>query len=305
MNKYDIIGDVHGCADKLTELLQKLEYQKKGDVYRHAERNVIFLGDFIDRGPYQKETLEIVRPMIDNGEAFSVMGNHEFNAICYSTKIEDGYIRQHTQKNQHQHHAFLSQFPFDSDEYHTVVSWFKTLPIYLDFENLGVVHACWCEDSLQKISSVTDNNNALNDNAYLNYADKSHNHYIALENLLKGPEVSLPKALYFKDKDGHERKNARFRWWADPSQENYERLEFTGTIISEEHKFLLKQSILPMPILPKNKIIFVGHYWLQGDPAPLSNKVACVDYSVAKGGKMTAYRYNGENVINPESFIWT
>ena len=43
---------------------------------------VIFLGDFIDRGPHQREVIEIDRQMIEAGTAQSVMGNHEFNAIA-------------------------------------------------------------------------------------------------------------------------------------------------------------------------------------------------------------------------------
>tara|TARA_B100000780_G_C20865211_1_gene344061 strand:+ start:78 stop:665 length:588 start_codon:yes stop_codon:yes gene_type:complete len=181
MNKYDIIGDIHGCAGKLTELLHKLEYQKKGDVYFHPERTAIFLGDFIDRGPYQKETLQIVRPMIESGEALSVMGNHEFNAICYATKFNDDYIRPHSDKNTHQHKVFLEEFPFGTDEYYDAINWFKTLPVYIEGENFGVVHACWCEGSFQKTSSVMEHNNILSDEGYSNYADETHDHYHALE----------------------------------------------------------------------------------------------------------------------------
>ena len=65
----------------LIELLTKLEYQPVDGVYRYPVRQVIFLGDFIDRGPDQRSVLEIVRPMIDEGTALSVMGNHEFNAM--------------------------------------------------------------------------------------------------------------------------------------------------------------------------------------------------------------------------------
>ena len=55
----------------------------------------------------------------------------------------------------------------------------------------------------------------------------------------------------------------------------------------------------PVPTKP----IFVGHYWLKGEPSPLSNLVACVDYSVAKGGKLAAYRWNGESVLRREHFV--
>ena len=68
---YDLIGDIHGHADELVELLEALGYQKAQGVYRHPERKVIFLGDFIDRGPKIRQVLEIVRPMIEEGKALA------------------------------------------------------------------------------------------------------------------------------------------------------------------------------------------------------------------------------------------
>jgi len=32
--------------------------------------------------------------------------------------------------------------------------------------------------------------------------------------------------------------------------------------------------------------------------------VACVDYSVAKNGKLCAYRWGGEEQIDAEKFVW-
>ena len=58
----DIIGDIHGHSDALQRLLKTLGYSRQKGVYRHPDRQAIFLGDFIDRGPQIRETLEIVRP---------------------------------------------------------------------------------------------------------------------------------------------------------------------------------------------------------------------------------------------------
>jgi hypothetical protein len=52
------------------------------------------------------------------------------------------------------------------------------------------------------------------------------------------------------------------------------------------------------------KPIFVGHYWLTGTPALLSDKVACVDYSVAKGGKLVAYRWDSEPFLENSKLDW-
>jgi hypothetical protein len=41
----DIIGDIHGHADKLEALLIKLGYSKSGNGFSHPERKVLFVGD--------------------------------------------------------------------------------------------------------------------------------------------------------------------------------------------------------------------------------------------------------------------
>lgn len=79
---YDIIGDIHGHAGALKALLADLGYVEKGRTWSHPDRQAIFLGDFIDRGPRQVETVDIVRRMVDAGNAQAVMGNHELNAIA-------------------------------------------------------------------------------------------------------------------------------------------------------------------------------------------------------------------------------
>jgi len=70
MQAYDIIGDIHGQAKELKGLLEEMGYLLNDEgVYVHATRKVIYLGDFIDRGSRQKETLGIVRSMIDADSA--------------------------------------------------------------------------------------------------------------------------------------------------------------------------------------------------------------------------------------------
>lgn len=75
---FDIIGDVHGCAAELEELLEKLDYARDANgVFRHPNRKAIFLGDLVDRGPQTAQVLKIAMPMIQNGAALGVAGNHD------------------------------------------------------------------------------------------------------------------------------------------------------------------------------------------------------------------------------------
>jgi hypothetical protein len=51
------------------------------------------------------------------------------------------------------------------------------------------------------------------------------------------------------------------------------------------------------------KPVFVGHYWLTGEPVLPASNVACVDYSVAREGLLVAYRWDGESDLNEDKFV--
>lgn len=77
---YDIIGDVHGCADELDELLVRLGYIWDGDsgIFAHPLGNkVVFVGDLVDRGPDSASVLSLVMNMVKEGQALTVLGNHD------------------------------------------------------------------------------------------------------------------------------------------------------------------------------------------------------------------------------------
>jgi hypothetical protein len=97
---YDVIGDIHGHADALRRLLIKLGYSEVDGIFRHSSRKAIFVGDFVDRGPDQREVLRIARSMCEAGTGSAVLGNHEFNAIAWATGNADGgFLRKHSEKN--------------------------------------------------------------------------------------------------------------------------------------------------------------------------------------------------------------
>jgi len=89
---FDIIGDVHGCRDELEILLQKLGYTQGkaqnidplwGDtIYIHPRnRKIVFLGDLVDRGPRNLDSLRLARNMVQAGSALCVPGNHEIRLM--------------------------------------------------------------------------------------------------------------------------------------------------------------------------------------------------------------------------------
>jgi hypothetical protein len=305
---YDLIGDIHGHSQPLTELLTKLEYQLVDGVYRHPERQVVFLGDFIDRGPDQRGVLEVVRPMIDEGAALSVMGNHEFNAISYYTLDPDDHnrhLRVHTAKNRKQHQVFLEVFEGSSD-YAEAIEWFRTLPLWLELDGIRVVHACWDEALMRLLQDKHPSiNEYLDDDLLVAASRKGSEEYEAVETLLKGKEIKLPDGQSFFDKDGNARHNVRVRWFdggATTYQEAFLGPEQARSHIPEDPigtDHLIQYSHNDPPV-------FLGHYWLDTEPEVLASNVACLDYSVAakSGGKLVAYRWDGEQELSDENFVF-
>ena len=80
---FDIVGDVHGCATELEELLARLGYAREASgAWRHpAGRKVVFLGDLVDRGPRVPDVLRIAMAMTEAGSALAVPGNHDLKLV--------------------------------------------------------------------------------------------------------------------------------------------------------------------------------------------------------------------------------
>jgi len=63
------IGDIHGCATELEALLSKIAPQ--------ADDLVVFLGDYIDRGPSSRQVIDMVLQLAKRCRVVSLKGNHE------------------------------------------------------------------------------------------------------------------------------------------------------------------------------------------------------------------------------------
>ena len=296
MNGYDIIGDIHGHADHLKRLLLKLGYQSTQGRYTHPERKVLYVGDYIDRGPEIKETLQIVKSMVDGGHAIALMGNHEYNAICYNTLGTDGlYLRKHTVKNTHQHQATLDQFNGYEDEYTMYIDWFKTLPLWLETDYLRAVHATWDQSIMDRLCEILPDA-VLTDQAIQESSTEGTELCHLIEVALKGKEIEMPAGQHFRDKDRHKRHHIRIKWWLDPAASTYrdisvipmdDMLPDTPVVMSDRTYYG-----------PEEKPVFFGHYWLKGVPDVLTDNACCLDYSVAKGGHLVAYTHDGEQQLD-------
>ncbi len=80
------IGDVHGCLDRLDALLERIVEDRAG---AKGRSRLIFLGDYVDRGPDSKGVIDRLRTVkAREPDAVFLMGNHE-DAMLEA--LEGGY----------------------------------------------------------------------------------------------------------------------------------------------------------------------------------------------------------------------
>ena len=316
MSGYDIIGDVHGEGEKLVGLLDRLGYVKTKGIYRHPDRQAIFVGDLIDRGKQHVDVLKIVRRMREAGAAHLIMGNHEFNAIAYATEDPahpHGFMREHNHKNKKQHKEFLGQF--SSKQRAEQVEWFKTWPLWLDLdEGVRVIHACWHEPSMRVVERALEASELTDDDIFVEAATKGTDLYNAVEVLLKGPELSLEQygLPAFLDKGGDPRRHARIRWWNSEGRTVRELAEIppgspqeNGDAYPAVADVSCDETILAFEYRDTKPVLF-GHYWRHWAPTPFTDwtaKAACVDFSAGRGGPLVAYRWDGEDTLSDDKYV--
>jgi len=80
------IGDIHGCLAHLKRLLNGLPYVKGRDV-------LVFLGDYIDRGPDARGVVDLLCDLEDTGhETVMLMGNHEYYLLQAAQGSDENFI---------------------------------------------------------------------------------------------------------------------------------------------------------------------------------------------------------------------
>jgi hypothetical protein len=301
---YDIIGDIHGQADRLESLLGRMGYRRSAGIWRHASRKAIFVGDFIDRGPKQLETVDLVRRMVDDGHALAVMGNHEFNAIAWflpDPEAPGQHLRVRDSSNRQQHDAFLAAVEHRPALHRECIDWFLSLPLWLDLPELRVVHACWHAGYMAELEPRLAPGRRLTEDLVQAASREGWMEFRTVEGLTKGLEAPVPHGHSFRDKDGHPRRRVRLRWW-DPTATTWRQ----AAMMDRDGLAQLPETEVPgghRAAYDHAKPVFFGHYWLTGTPEPQSPMVACVDYSAGRGGALVAYRWDGEPTLEAARFV--
>lgn len=306
---YDLIGDVHGCAHTLARLLEQMGYHQHTGVWRHPQRMALFLGDIIDRGPRIREALHLVHGMVEAGAALCIMGNHEYNALGWNTPAPEGSSRQFVREHSARHERLLQQ-TFRQFEQHPVdwqdfLAWFQQLPLFIDAGRFRLVHACWDNALIAALKKQSVDGRV--DQAFLkasavpgSFANR------VFERLLRGTDMRLPQGLTLTSEEGFTRAYFRTKFWEDNPQ-TY------GDVVFQPDALPDSVASLPLPPTEKSRLLqyglnepmlFVGHYWRRGRPAPIRPNLACLDYSAVMHGKLVAYRLDQETRLDPDKFVW-
>ncbi|WP_263264581.1 metallophosphoesterase [Pseudomonas sp. RIT-PI-S] len=307
--RYDLIGDVHGCAHTLEHLLDTLGYRRQGGVWRHPQRQAVFLGDIIDRGPRIREALHIVHDMVEAGEAWCIMGNHEFNALGWVTPALPGsgkaHVREHTPRHLRLIEATLDQVAQHPKDWQDFLGWFYQLPLFVDAGRFRLVHACWDSTLIGPLRQAFPDGRV---DQHFVQASSVPNSFAAnvFDRLLRGTDMRLPDGMAITGGDGLTRAFFRTKFWEDDPQ-TY------GDVVFQPDA--LPDAVARTPLSAREKqsllrygadepLLFVGHYWRSGRPAPIRPNLACLDYSAVLYGKLVAYRLDDEQVLDPRKFVW-
>ena len=306
---YDLIGDVHGCNNTLCRLLAELGYRQVDGIWRHPDRQAVFVGDIVDRGPRIRESLRTVRDMVEVGAAQLVMGNHEYNLLAFLTPGIEGsgleFLRPHTERNCRLVRETLEQFAGHADELADHVQWLMTLPLFLEFRRFRVVHACWdprlIGEFRRRYQRNTIDTEFLQASAvYGSFANRTVDH------LLRGIDLPLPDGMTMISKDGLVRRFFRAAFWQQ-YPDTLNDVVFQPDPLPPElaGRKLTPDDLERIPYYdPDQPALFFGHYWRSGTPALIRPNIACLDYSAVKYGKLVAYRMSNERWLKHSHFVW-
>lgn len=281
---YFFVGDVHGRHDKLIGLLEYLDLPGEHDDARSASDCLIFVGDLIDNKDLaevkQLDTLKLVKSLCDRGLAKCILGNHEFNAIGWWLRhsITNQPLRPHTADNRMQHEAFLNEIGEDSELHAEWIKWFISLPLFIDFGFVRVVHACWDAKVIERLQRYLNPDNSLKVEHVADAFNPEHELFRLCEVVLKGPEIALPHGYSFKDKNGKERSMIRARWWQSDAKTYRDFAQVQNNVRMQIPEIPLPACFTPAGM---DVPVVIGHYSISGVPSLLSEKVICVDYNAA------------------------
>jgi hypothetical protein len=302
---YDIIGDIHGHATLLKKLLKQLGYNKMNGTYAHSERKAVFVGDFTNRGTEIRQTVQLIRQMVESDSAYAILGNHEINNILYHLKNEfDQPVLRDKGKRFFSVTQTINEYKPFWEEWKETRKWMRSLPLFLELDGIRIVHAFWSDTNINLLRSElpagTVPKQVFRNLVLDSYSPLSQ----AILQSTRGVHLIMPPDLKIYD---HRKRNHRFfrvKWWEEPAGKSFHDLSF-------ESKFHLPDYRIPPEIYPAYEVypedappVFFGHYCRGRGPHVVRGNICCVDACVTSRKTLAAYRWNGEKSLTPDNMVF-
>jgi serine/threonine protein phosphatase 1 len=130
------IGDIHGCHRELESLLSLIEFEARGGT-------VVFLGDYVDRGPDSRAVVERIMtgPISPGWRWIPLKGNHE-ELMVRARRRDDDPLMWLTNGGGSTLVSFGGDIPA------SVLDWADTLPLYFEDRYRVFVHSGVVDESV-------------------------------------------------------------------------------------------------------------------------------------------------------------
>lgn len=124
-----VVGDIHGCYDKLLAALDDIGFDRKAD-------RLFAVGDLVDRGHQNEQVVELLRePWF-----FSVRGNHDQMLLDAVNNPDDDFYTIH-----HVQNGGAWYYGLPTDQKQEIAALLGSLPVAIEvmtkYGTIGVVHA--------------------------------------------------------------------------------------------------------------------------------------------------------------------
>jgi len=217
MIKKWVIPDIHGCVRTIQTLIENQIKPNKND-------HLIFIGDYIDRGPDSKGVIDYIMQLQKNDyNITALLGNHEDYCIrAYEEDIKHkGFLgfrsKSKVQKEWEVHGGIQTMESFDADSPKDIpleyIDWMRGLPHYIEVDDFIIVHAGMNfknEDPFSDKHSMIWIRDFKVDQSKIGGKKVIHGHVpVNLEFIdlsIKSPDykfIDLDNGIYFDDRAGY------------------------------------------------------------------------------------------------------
>lgn len=126
------IGDIHGCSKALRTLIETIDPQ--------PEDELVFLGDYVDRGPDSRDVVDQIIALKDRCRVVPLRGNHEIMLIAVALRGMDGeaWLENGGQATVASYGGSFHKIP----QQH--IDFFENLVSYYETDDAIFVHAGYC-----------------------------------------------------------------------------------------------------------------------------------------------------------------